>query len=279
MGRSALDYKKLLKSLLPKGRAITKDPDSVVDQLMYALGEELSRIDGRSYDLLVERDPRRTTELVTEHEADYGITNPASTLSERRAELYAKQIAVGGQYPDYFVEVAAAIDYTIYIYEFGPFIAGVSVAGDPCGGLGNLFWMLVRSDAQGDKGAFDEGFGMGFDGMLSGDPTWMQTRNIRLATLISEIDEIKPGHMIALYDYYGVAFDRSFNEAFNAIPVNDDSMPIIQFNYEFSEAFTAVHEYDGTYLNGSFDHAFNLSFDAHHGHHFDIDSFNKDEFF
>lgn len=273
------DYTKLLKSLLPVGKAITKEFGSFVHQFMQASGDELSRIEQRSYDLLIERDPRNTTELVTEHEEDYGITNPASTLAQRRLDLYAKQIAVGGLYPDYYVESAENIGYTIYIYEYGPFIVDLNRIGDAVGGLTNLFLFLVRSDAQGVKGAFDESFGMGFDMMLPMDPSWAQTRNAILTSLMELIDEIKPGHMMAFYDYYGVAFDRSFSLDFNAMPVNDDSIPVTQFNYEFSTDFAAIHEYDGIYLTGSFDHAFDLSFDAHHGHHFDIDSFDKNEFF
>ena len=278
MGRSAEEYKKLLKSLLPPGKAITKDPDSVIDQLLLSVSDELSRVDGRSYDLLKERDPRRAVELITEHEKDYGITEPETVLADRQAAVFARQIAVGGQYKNYFIEIAGAINYTIYIYEFIPFIAGVSRAGDACGGLDNLFFFLVRSDAQGDKKSFGTGFSNGFDMMLSMDPSWSQTRNALLRALINKIDELKPAHMMALYDYYGVGFDRGFSAGFNAIPVNDDTIPIVGFDEGFDIGFNAMHEYNGEYLIGGFDHGFDLSFDTHNGSSFEPDGFS-DGFF
>ena len=67
-----------------------------------------------------------------------GLPDECSALSEtlaaRRGAVLAKLTALGGQTPDYFIELAATLGYQIGIYEFQPCRAGLTRAGDHCGG-------------------------------------------------------------------------------------------------------------------------------------------------
>ena len=87
MSHSAIEYQRLLKSLMPKGKAWSNDPDSVQNQLLYGLAEELARIDARADDLVLESNPATAVELLEEHEADYGIDNSDWTTEERQSYL------------------------------------------------------------------------------------------------------------------------------------------------------------------------------------------------
>ena len=71
MGRTYLEYRKLLQSLLPKGAFWTRNEDAVLTQLLNAFGEELSRIEGRGEDLILEAFSSTITELLEEWEKDF----------------------------------------------------------------------------------------------------------------------------------------------------------------------------------------------------------------
>jgi len=94
VGRTYKEYRLLLQSLLPRGRAWSRDENSILTQLLNGFGEELARIDTRSEDLINEIFPRTSTELLTEHETDYGIPDDDKaiepTTAGRRAAIYTK---------------------------------------------------------------------------------------------------------------------------------------------------------------------------------------------
>ena len=134
--RSADDYAQGFGHLLPVGRAWPRDEDSVLMRLVRGLSEIWGvRIDASAADLIeIEADPRRTIALLAEWERAYGLPDEcvAEPLSvgQRQAALVARMTTMGGQSRAFFVDVARALGYSIFIDEFSPFMAGVSACGD-----------------------------------------------------------------------------------------------------------------------------------------------------
>lgn len=124
-------YRDQLLALLPQGAAWLADQGSNLSRLFHAWGDELARVDLRADDLIEETDPRSTNELLTDWERVAGLpdscTDAADTLEERRNALVARLTAVGGQSPQYFIDVAAALGYTITITEYREHTVGSDV--------------------------------------------------------------------------------------------------------------------------------------------------------
>lgn len=127
-------YAGQLRALLPRGKAWGDDPNSFMGKLLLAIAEELARIHTRGKNLVEELDPRTTDELLTDFERVLGLPEDCITLEQteeqRRDAVVAKMIAQGGQSPQYFIDLAAAMGFTITITEYRPFRVGYSSAGD-----------------------------------------------------------------------------------------------------------------------------------------------------
>jgi uncharacterized protein YmfQ (DUF2313 family) len=279
MARTDIQYKRLLQSLLPKGKLWTRDDDSLLAQLLYGLAGELARIEQRAENLVRNELPMsRTTELISEHEDDYGLPETgeelASTLVERRAALSAKQLLIGRQDPNYFIEIAVALGYDISITEYTVPRAGVMVAGDSCGVPENIFYWLVRVSVDGDRGAFDWAFcPESFSSLAGNSLDWMHSLVRWYGDLINRISHIRPAHMILRWDWKDRAFDRSFGWDFMAFPTYDGTVVPEGYDGAFSDDFANVVSYDGRYLIGAFNSGFTIDYDAHVG-----ESFYKDHF-
>ncbi len=115
------DYTSQIKALLPPGSAWTRDPGSNMSRFIEGMAVEFARIGERVEDLLLEMDPSRAIELLTEWETVWGLPDPCTgdldTLGERRAALLARVTAVGGQSPGFFIRLADSLGYTITIDE------------------------------------------------------------------------------------------------------------------------------------------------------------------
>lgn len=90
---TALEFARMSIRLWPPGQFVT-GPESVNFKTMHALGEEMSRVDQRQIDLLEESDPRTTSELLPEWEAQYGLTDSSGTDDERRARLQTRILSL-----------------------------------------------------------------------------------------------------------------------------------------------------------------------------------------
>lgn len=280
MARTPQQYKELLKQLLPLGRAWTRSTDSTMDEVLQGFSDEPARVDGRGDDLLLERDVTTTTELVTEHEEDFGLPEEGeelgTTLAERRSDLLSKLITRGQQDVNYFISIIRALGYTITIDEFTPAWAGVMQAGDPCGTQENLFYWKVNVFVEGNKGAFGPDFAVSeFRSILINDRTFIDTLVRSLDPVILKINKLKPGHTIALFDFYGNSFSRAFDWSFDSVPHNDGTIIPGSFDFNFNKAFAVNYDYDGNYLQGSFCSAFNLAFNAKFGGAFGNNSFSN----
>lgn len=278
MGRSAEQYKSLLKSLLPVGRALTRSPGALIDQLMAALGVELSRAEQRMLDLVRESRPTKTDELITDFEEelelpDYGL-ELKSTLAGRRADLMKKVLLIGRQDKAYFIGIAATVGFLITIEEYESSRAGVSSAGDSVDDEYAVFLWKVRVDLEGSKGALGLGFcPESFDSTLANSWDWYTSQKIIYDGLREEILKLKPGHTAVRFDYSGRCFNRGFGWDFFSFPFYDGTIPPGSLDSSFSTDFTVNNSYDGEYLIGGFDRAFDLSHNAHLG-----ESFIKQDF-
>ena len=281
MGHSAEEYKGLLKSLLPKGRAWTRAITATIDQLLYGMAEELARVETRGYEFLTEAYPSLATEMITEHETEYGIPEYGQTLrdniSERRADIVAKLVSRGQQDKEYFIFIAEKLMYIAIIEEYRPAWSGVVVSGEACGPQLNLFFWKMRADINEQKGDFSIDFAPEeFTSLNKDDIAYVIALTRKIDTLIFRINQIKPGHTMALYDFYNVEYSRGFYWSFDAMPIHDGLIPFEMLDVGFGIDFASVGNYDGTYLNGSFAPSVCLSFDRMNGGAFLIDGFSAE---
>ena len=247
MAKSATDYLRLLQALLPKGKAWNREEGSVLTEFLHGEGEEFARVDSRSDDLLIERDTRYATELLTDHEIDLGLPDECSpdsqTIQERRLAAHSKLIALGQQNPAYFIELALAYGWTVTITEYTPCWCGVGDCGDPCGDQENIFYWKVT---------IEFGGGGYVVYALSGSSEcgdWIAYIPGSTA-MVCSLEKYKPAHTVLIYDYEGPDFDEAFSSAFDSLPSEGD-----------------------LYLYGAFDQSFGLGFDVHLGGEFDFDAF------
>lgn len=125
MGLTETDYLRQLQALLPPGPAWSKEDDAPTSRLLGALAAELARVDGRAWQLIEEADPRTTAELFLDWERVAGLPDACAeafggeqTMEQRRNALVGRLTTLGGQSPEYFIGLAAALGYAITITEF-----------------------------------------------------------------------------------------------------------------------------------------------------------------
>lgn len=239
--RSSENYKQLLKSLLPKGKAWNNDEGTVLDQLLHAKGDELSRIDNRIVDLLKERDTRLTLELLVDHEYDLGLPDECTeigiTIQERRNVAHAKFIELGGLNRQYYIDLMDYLGWgSIDIEEFTPFWSGLGASGDACGDQKNIFYWKVNIASDPDNW-----FWFRASSSVAGNRL-LRAAGVQGMQCI--LNRIKPAHTRLIFGYYLYAFDESFNSAFNSIPSGG---------------------IEGTVYEGAFSRAFSAAFDTYYG--------------
>lgn len=125
MGLVAADFFRVLKALLPFGPAWGLDDDSVAVKQFDAWSQEFARIQARADALVVEADPRTTTELLFDYERIFELPDTCvtidQTIEQRRVALHSKIISSGGQSRAYFIGIAEAMGYPgATIDEYAP---------------------------------------------------------------------------------------------------------------------------------------------------------------
>lgn len=164
--RDAAAYTRQLQALLPTGAAWTRSPDATLTRLLAGLAAEFARVDARAEALLVEIDPARTYELLTDWERVLGLpdgcTPVSGTEAERRVALVQKLTSVGGQTPAFYVAMAATLGFEIEIHEFDPDVDLYAPGLDISGGRWRFVWrvhVLTQTDFTsfhvGTSGVFD----------------------------------------------------------------------------------------------------------------------------
>jgi uncharacterized protein YmfQ (DUF2313 family) len=142
--RGPEDYASAMLSLLPTGQAWPRAPDSTLVLTIQGLAYYYGHVDGRAADLLErESDPRATLELLPDWERNWGLPDPCLaeplTIADRQIALVLKMTMMGGQSRQFFIDLAAAIGYTITIGEFSPWTFGLSECGMTDDGAGKHY--------------------------------------------------------------------------------------------------------------------------------------------
>jgi uncharacterized protein YmfQ (DUF2313 family) len=251
--RTAENYRDLLMTLLPKGRAWNRETDSVLAQLMHAKGEEFALIDGRMVELRTERDTRLSSELLVDHEEDLGLPDECSsneeTITERRFAANSKLIEIGALNKQYYIDLASDLGWTIEIEEFTPFWSGVGVSGDPCGRNEVIFNWKVWIHVSPEDWLwiyFTSG------SSSSGDPL---IRVPGTETLLCILKRSAPAHTRMLWEYIGPEFGAGFDDSFDSIRSDDPSWLAGEFNRAFASSFD-VYYGGGDYERNAFDDGF-----------------------
>lgn len=192
---TAADYLEQLKTLLPPGQAFPREAGTTLHNLLDGMAIELARVDGRGEALPVEANPASTNELLSDWERVAGLPDKCSgvleeTLQGRKNALLTKLTSTGGQSPGYFIDLAAALGYTVTIEEFRPFRAGLSRAGDALTNGAWVFTWLIRAP----EVSITE-FRAGLSAAGERLRTWGND------ALECKINQLKPAHTIALFAY------------------------------------------------------------------------------
>jgi uncharacterized protein YmfQ (DUF2313 family) len=128
MGVSADAYREHLQDLSPQGPAWPREADAFNARMLDAWAQEFARIDARIDALIEEADPRTAIELLPDWERLFGLPDEcypeSSTIAARRGRLLQKIAFQGGQSPQFFIDLLAALGYQgVTITEFKPFKA------------------------------------------------------------------------------------------------------------------------------------------------------------
>lgn len=174
-------YRGLVRSLLPRGVYWRRAADSLWEGLLLAVGDEASRVHGRLLDALAESDPRSTTEMIGDWEAEYGLPDPSAgtpaTLAGRRSTVLARVRARGGASPSYFEGLAGALGLTAVVESapYEPFRVNQNRCNDLLYGSGWAYvWIVHVTDSAGPEPQLEALF-----------------------------DRLKPSHTTAHYSYEG----------------------------------------------------------------------------
>lgn len=190
-----LDYKNLVFSLLPRGRAWNREAQ-VLGQLVEGASKEFQQADQRALQLLFESDPRTTNELLDAWEKLLGLPDQCTptgnlTLVERRNLVLQKLVSRGSQTKQFFVDLAKSLGYEITVndvLEYQEFVAG----GFTGGSLSNGPWIHT--------------FGLLLPENVTRPFVAGSRAGERLATFGDDaieclVNEQKPAHSIALFIY------------------------------------------------------------------------------
>jgi uncharacterized protein YmfQ (DUF2313 family) len=192
---TAADYLEQLKTLLPPGQAFPREAGTKLHDLLDGMSIELARVDGRGEALPVEANPASTNELLGDWERVAGLPDKCSgvleeTLQGRKNALLAKLTSTGGQSAAYFVEIAAALGYTVTIETFRPFRVGRSRVSEALTNGAWAFTWLVRAPE-----VSVTSFRVGQSAVGERLRTWGND------TLECKLNQLKPAHTIALFAY------------------------------------------------------------------------------
>lgn len=194
--RQAKDYAEQIRQLLPYGPAWDKENVPDLDNIINALAEEFARIDQRSRDLMNEMDPATVFELVPDWESVMDLPDKClgntPIFEDRRLAVFLRMIAVGGQSPAYFLNLAKQQGYpNAWITEFRAPRFGRARFGKAHFGswAAQFVWVLHT----GEKRRTKRRFGAGVFGNKFGESPG--------SALECVIKRYAPAHTLVVFDY------------------------------------------------------------------------------
>lgn len=214
---------------------------NILDSLLLGIGRELDRIEERMYELIEERRPLRTTELLEEYEYELGLpeegtTLPAST-TDRQTNIAAKILTVGRTDKKYFVELAEDLGYKIVIGELTPSWCGEMVCGDPVQTQKMIHYWIV--------------------GILP------NTSIDLIEALVASLEKHKPAHTVILYSYYGEEFSTAFGDGFSHVETGGTTYWGGAFGLGFNSSYDVSKDNilpENVYNGAEFNWAFGAGF-------------------
>ncbi|MDD0853003.1 DUF2313 domain-containing protein [Halobacteriovorax sp. GB3] len=189
-------FLELAKSLLPPGRAWSRESGTRLEKILLACTDEFRRIKLHAYKLVNETDPSQTSEMLDDWEKLLGFPDERSgplellSLQARKKLVYTYYTMTGGLTPQYYIDLLKNFGFEIEIDEPRPFRCGMSSCGD---GLYNGNWyrtfFVVIKDVP--RLYFSAGQS------VCGDPLNEPVDNL----IESIINRSKPSHMKAHFSY------------------------------------------------------------------------------
>lgn len=251
MARTALEYLRLLQSLLPCGKVWNRDEGSILTEFLYGEAEEFARVDIRSNDLLPEKSTLTTNELLTDHERDLGLPECfplTNTIESRRIMANIKLTLYGRQNKQHFIDLIELFTngYIIIITEYRPFWSGIGVSGDPCGNKESIFWWKVACNYGHEWEYFTCHESSCYDRLIRVSDDYI--------SLICFLNKRKQAHTQIIF-VYEIAFNQAFGSGFNSI-----SHESSKYLYgAFDKSFSYFYERQ---VDAAFGKGFTLDFDA-----------------
>lgn len=126
MGVTLQAWLAALQAMLPPGRALTREPDSKLTNLLEAMAATFVDVQLRLEDLVAQADPRRATSMLPDWERLLGLpdhcTPAGQQLADRQRAAYQRLTEQGGQSRAYFIALADLLgEPDVTITEFKQF--------------------------------------------------------------------------------------------------------------------------------------------------------------
>ena len=192
----AADFAQGLLRLLPTGRAWSREPDSVVAQVVGSQAPNYARLHARANVLLADAFPATAVELLPEWESALGLPDPCAgpdqTVAQRQAHVVARLTQSNGPSIPSLTAFAAALGYPCTIQEFAPSRFGRPF-GRPFGGTAWAHTWQVSTTAVVVRPFI---FGQG----RFGDPFTTRGSDV----LQCEMRRLAPAHTVLLFAFTGV---------------------------------------------------------------------------
>jgi len=148
------DYNGLFRRLLPRGVIWAAQRGTRFARVLLGLAAAPAREHNRALDVIdFEMLPSTATETLEAWERNLGLPDPCApiptTISERQAIAAARYVASGGQTAAYYIEVAAALGFTIIVNEtpYEAFRVGRNTVGQPLGRQEAIFYVQIQAPA------------------------------------------------------------------------------------------------------------------------------------
>lgn len=132
---SDTEYRDRIISILPRGPIWAAAVGSQLYKMCWALAGEAMLVHNRIMDLLDEADPRTADETLDAWERNLDLPDPClasgypTSDAGRQQQITAAQTAVGGQTPQYFIDLAAQFGEVITIGEPGDYVWTIDASG------------------------------------------------------------------------------------------------------------------------------------------------------
>lgn len=123
MAHSLEQWGESLQQQMPRGRAWPRDPDAALTKYVIAFARRLAELELSADQLLLEMRPETTVQLLPEWEGYLGLPECEATEQSfelRRAAVVEKYHRKGGLQTWMIEQVAAALGFTIKVYEQWP---------------------------------------------------------------------------------------------------------------------------------------------------------------